>query len=124
MKIKQQMKIIEELQGGQTSHFSRRNGGFAGLGGYEKSITLHMIGDDDGEFNDSSSVGSQSMVKSVASQQDNCNVSIFGESAVSVNRTSDFEFEAPSTKKKTRKLNLCSSKSMKAIPTLDMEDDQ
>lgn len=40
------MKIIEELQMGQTSHFSRRNGGFAGLG-YEKSITLHMIGDDD-----------------------------------------------------------------------------
>ena len=58
--------------------------------GYERSITMHMIGDDDEEYDDSSSVGSQSMVKSVASHQDNCNVSIFGESGVFFNRTSDF----------------------------------
>lgn len=76
-----------------------------------------MIGDDDEEFDDSSSVGSQSMVKSVASHQDNCNMSIFGDSGVFFNQTSDFEFEARSTKKKIRKPNLCYSKSMKAIPT-------
>ncbi len=57
------------------------------------------------------------MVKSVASHQDNCNVSIFGDTGVFFNQTSDFEFEAPSTKKKVRKPNLCYSKSMKAIPT-------
>ena len=51
-----------------------------------------MIGDDDEEYDDSSSVGSHSMVKSVASNQDKCNVSIFGESGVFFNRTSDFEF--------------------------------
>lgn len=90
LKIKYQMKLIEELQQGNTSQFSRRNGGFAGLGGYEKSITLHMIGDDDEEFDDSSSVGSHSMVKSVASHQDNCNVSIFGDSGVFFNQTADF----------------------------------
>jgi hypothetical protein len=69
MKIKQQMRIIEDLQQGHSSRFSRRNGGFAGLG-YDRSITMHMIGDDDEEYDDSSSVGSQSMAKSVASQQD------------------------------------------------------
>lgn len=49
-----------------------------------------MIGDDDEEYDDASSVGSQSMVKSVASHQDNCNVSIFGESGGFFNRTTDF----------------------------------
>ena len=83
-----------------------------------------MIGDDDEEFDDSSSVGSHSMVKSVASHQDNCNVSIFGDTGVFFNQTADFQFEAPSSKKKTRKPNLCYSKSLKAIPTMDMEDDQ
>jgi len=34
MKIKYQMKIIEELQQGHFSHFNRRNGGYSGLGGY------------------------------------------------------------------------------------------
>jgi hypothetical protein len=85
------MKVIEELQQGHSSHLVRRNGGYNGLG-YEKSITMHMIGDDDEEFDDSSSVGSQSMVKSVASHQDNCNVSIFGDTGVFFNQTSDFEF--------------------------------
>ena len=40
---------------------------------------MHMIGDDDEDYDDSSSVGSQSITKSVASNQDNCTVSIFGE---------------------------------------------
>ena len=78
MKIKQQIKIIEELQLGHSSHFSRRNGGFAGLG-YQRPITMHMIGDDDEEYDDSSSVGSRSIAKSVVSEQDKYNVSIFGE---------------------------------------------
>jgi hypothetical protein len=89
LKIKQQMKIIEELQQGHFSHFSRRNGGFAGLG-YERSITMHMIGDDDEDYDDSSSVDSQSVTKSVASNQDNGTVSIFGESGSFFNRISDF----------------------------------
>ncbi len=80
-----------------------------------------MIGDDDEDYDDSSSVGSKSIAKSVASNKDNCTVPIFGESGGFFNLTSDFEFENTS-KKKLRKPNLCNSKSMKAIPTLGIED--
>lgn len=84
---------------------------------------MHMIGDDDEDFDDTSSNGSHSFVKSVASNQDKCNVSIFGDTGVLFNQTSDFNFEAPSSKKKIRKPNLSYSKSLKAIPTLDPEHD-
>lgn len=81
---------------------------------------MHMIGDDDDEdFDDTSSNGSHSFVKSVASNQDKCNVSIFGDPAVFFNNTSDFKFEAPSSKKKIRKPTITHTKSMKAFPTLD-----
>ncbi len=51
-----------------------------------------MIGDDDEEFDDGSSYGSQSFVKSVASNQDKCSASIFGDTGVLFNQTSDFLF--------------------------------
>lgn len=54
---------------------------------------MHMIGDDDEEdFDDTSSNGSHSFVKSVASNQDQCSVSIFGDPNVYFNNTSDFKF--------------------------------
>ncbi len=95
MKIKQQGKIIEEFQKGQGGHFLRRNGGYKGLEGCERSITMHMIGDgdDDEEFDDDgSSIGSHSFVKSVASNQDKCSASIFGDTGVLFSQTSDFLF--------------------------------
>jgi hypothetical protein len=46
-----------------------------------------MIGDDDEEYDDSSSVGSRSIAKSVVSEQDKYNVSIFGESGGFFNKT-------------------------------------
>lgn len=80
---------------------------------------MHLIGDDDEEYDDTSSIGSQSIVKSVASNQDQAPVSSFGDPGVYFNQTSDFNFEAPSSKKKIRKPTLSASKSMKTMPTLD-----
>jgi hypothetical protein len=65
------------------------NGGYSGFGGFEKSIiTMHMIGDDEEEFNDNSSIGSQSFVKSVVSNQEKFHHSIFGDTGMLFNQSS------------------------------------
>lgn len=88
VKIKQQMQIIEELQKGTSSNFIHANGGYSGFGGFEKSIiTMHMVGDDE-DFNDNSSIGSQSYVKSVVSNQEKCHTSIFGDTGMLFNQSS------------------------------------
>lgn len=72
LKIRQQKKVIEELQKGNPYNFSRLNGRS------EKSITMHMVGDEEEDYNDFSSVGSQSFAKSAVSNQEKVKPSLFG----------------------------------------------
>lgn len=89
LKIKQQMRVIEELKQGRMGRFDRRNGGYSGLRGIERSITMHMIGDDDGDCDEtlSNSNYSQAIVKSTVSNRDKCGVSMFGDTEMVSDQT-------------------------------------
>lgn len=81
---------------------------------------MHLIGDDDDYSDETLSNKSQSIVKSTLSNQDKCNVSMFGDTEMVSTQTLEFNTEDKTTEKKIRKPTLSLSKSLKVFPTLDL----